>query len=204
MRTATHVLLAGAELPAAPFVVTVIATPEMVTVDEAVRVSVPGVLEFAVNVHWPEASVVPPLVHVPPSVAGARLPDCSAVTVSPAAATKPFPSPASFHSVTVKLCGSLTGFVAVPGSMEIFASTQVFVSGPEFPLLPSVRRLNVVLPTVSVDDAFTTVTPVTAELSVTEHEPVPPDVVQLGALSEPGPLAIAKLIVVRSSAGANG
>src|SRR5919108_559815 len=51
MRTATHVLLAGAELPAAPFVVTVIATPEMVTVDDAVSVSVPGVLEFAVNVH---------------------------------------------------------------------------------------------------------------------------------------------------------
>jgi hypothetical protein len=88
--------------------------------------------------------------------------------------------------------------------MEIFASTQVFVSGPEFPPLPSVRRFNVALPTVSVDDAFTTVTPVTAELSTTEHDPVPPDVVQLGALSEPGPLAIAKLIVVPSGAGANG
>src|ERR671919_643381 len=83
-----HVFVAGPEFSSVPSVVTVklrswpvsvedptgLVAPPNVTVDDAVRVSVPAVLELAVNVHWPAPSVVP-LVHVPPSASGARPPD---------------------------------------------------------------------------------------------------------------------------------
>ena len=84
----------------------------------------------------------------------------------------------SFCSVTVNVCGWPTTFVAF-GAIEIFAFTQRFIAGPEFGATPSVERVSVSPPTETVVDARTAQTPVTAEVSVIEQEPVPPAVVQL-------------------------
>ena len=65
---------------------------------------------------------------------------------------------------------------------------------------PLVVRLRLTPPTLMVVEALTLVMPAVAEVSVTEHEPVPPVVAQLGAESVPGPLAMAKPIVVPSGA----
>ena len=70
--------------------------------------------------------------------------------------------------------------VSLNGEISILASTQFLVAGPELPAAPSVVRSNrTPLTSISLTEALTIVVPTTAELSVTEHEPVPPAVKQL-------------------------
>ena len=122
-------------------------------------------------------------------------------TSSPAAATKPFPSPTSFNSVTVNVCDWPTRFVAADGVIEIFASTNVFVAGAEFPPVPFVLRVKVRPATVGEAEADTTVTPVVFEESVIVQLPVPPDVVHgFAEVKLPGPDTMEKLIDVPSGA----
>lgn len=90
--------------------------------------------------------------------------------------------------------------VRVGERADLLASTQFFTARPELPPEPFVVRLSTTPPTVTAVEALTVVTPVALDVRVTEQEPVPPDVRQLAALSEPGPLAMAKLIVVLSGA----
>ena len=101
----------------------------------------------------------------------------------------------------VNVCGSPTVFVATSGEIWMFASTYVLTAFGESPVSPSpVVRVRVCPATMTVVEACTVVTPGTALFSVTEHEPVVPTVVQLDGLSWPGPLRIAKLIVVPAGA----
>src|SRR5947207_1773640 len=71
---------------------------------------------------------VPAPVHVPPVIAPGPVNDD--VTVSPAAATNPPPTPRFFSTVTVNVCGLPTAFVELPDTV-IRGSTTVSVShGP--------------------------------------------------------------------------
>jgi len=72
------------------------------------------------------------------------------VTVAPAKATNPAPSPTSFCNVTVNVCGCPTSFVAF-GAIEIFAFTHVLVAGPLFAPAPFVFRVNDTPPTLTVE-----------------------------------------------------
>src|SRR5712692_8776566 len=99
----------------------------------------------------------------------------------------------------VKVCVALISLVP-SGLIEMFASTQVLVAGPLLPAEPLVVRLSGTPPTVTVVEAFTTVTPATAEVSVVVQEPVAKSVRQLADPSEPGPLKIEKVIVVPAGA----
>ena len=98
-------------------------------------------------------------------------------TCSPAAATKPFPSPVSFISVTVNVCGWPISFVAF-GAIAIFAFTQRFVATPELPLIESLCRVSVRPATATATWALTTFTPVVLERTLTVQEPVPPEITQ--------------------------
>ena len=100
----------------------------------------------------------------------------------------------------MNVCGAPTRFVA-SGVIAIFASTHLFVAGPEFAPAPSVLRVSETPATASVVCALTVVTPVTAELRLIVQEPVPPDVVHgFAEVNAPGPLSIVKLICVPSGA----
>src|SRR5262245_12823305 len=72
----------------------------------------------------------------------------------------------------------------------MFASTQTFCAGPELPAWPFVVRVNVMPFTTTVVDAFSVVVPAVADVIVTVHDPVPPDVVQFCVVGVPGPLVI--------------
>src|SRR6188508_1189865 len=75
---------------------------------------------------------------------------------------------------------------------------HVLIAFGESPAFASpVARLTVCPPTTTAVEARTVVWPeVVLLVSVTEHSPVVPTVVQLGALSAPGPLTIVKLMTV--------
>src|SRR5437870_8383441 len=82
------------------------------------------------------------------------------------------------------------------------ALTHVLVAEPELPWVPSVVRAMDFPPTEIVADAFTTVTPVTADNSPVEQVPVLVTVTQvLAGVNEPGPLAFENVIVVGAGAG---
>ncbi len=73
MLASTKTLTAGPLLPAVPSVVTVngVGVPSD-PVQLAMPVTLPGVGEVNVTVHWPAASVFGPAVHVPVGVGVAR------------------------------------------------------------------------------------------------------------------------------------
>src|SRR5437762_8209068 len=116
----------------------------------------------------------------------------------------------SFSEVSVRATVLL--FVTVtlnvklpPGSTRVrgvavlstLIESQVLVAlGPSPALASPVARLRLTPLTVTVVAALSTVTPMTADVSVTEQEPLASVVVQLGALRLPGPLTIVKLTVV--------
>jgi hypothetical protein len=197
----TNVFTASPEFGDTPSVATVnAAEPATDNVDDACPVTLPA--EFDVNtiVHSPDAFVfAPALSH---ELAAAFSTEAAPLesaneksTCSPAAATN-VPVPVSFSNVTVNVCGAPTSFVA-SGAIAIFAFTNVFVAEPEFAPTPSVFRVNETPPTASVACALTVATPVTAELNVTWHEPVPPAVVHgFADVNAPGPLSFVKLICV--------
>src|SRR5215213_9535825 len=86
----------------------------------------------------------------------------------------------------------------------MFASTHVFAAFALSPAFVSpVARCNVTPPTTGSVDAFSTVTPAVADVSVTEQEPVVPTVVQLAALRSPGPLTFEKFTTVPAGAFTN-
>src|SRR5262249_48812762 len=87
-------------------------------------------------------------------------------TVSPAAATRPAPSPRSFFTVTVNVWLTPTSFVAGDGVIVMFASTHVLTAGPEppgpaptFAVAGLVSRVRLTPPTVSDAEAFAVVRP---------------------------------------------
>jgi len=86
-----------------------------------------------VIVHWPLPFVFgPAFVQVPVAAVGSVAPlDVVSVTVTCSFAAGPKPEPLSFSSVTVKVCGWPTSFVAL-GAIEIRALTHVLFAGPEF------------------------------------------------------------------------
>src|SRR5262245_31582978 len=86
-------------------------------------------------------------------------------------------------------------------SVRTAESTHSFVAGPELPFAPFVVRVTDTPPTETVVDAFTTVVPAVAEVSVAVQLPVPPAVVHGLPLIVPGPDAIEKLICVPFGAG---
>src|SRR6266542_328207 len=202
---AIQVLVAGPEPPGpwpgivAGSVSRMSVTPPTTKVTVALAVSVPAVGLVITIRHWPAASVSGP--GTPQVVAGrsAKLaPPASTtlkLTCSPFAGTK-VPVPGSFFTVTVKVWVSFTGSVS-SGAIAIQASTQLFWAVPLFGATPFVERVSETPPTATVVFALITVVPVVAEVSVTSHDPVPPTVRQLAALSAPGPLVIARLIWVQ-------
>jgi hypothetical protein len=170
-----------------------------VTVPDAFTVVVPAAFELTITVQLPDAFVVPLGPQVPPVIEPTPL--AVELTVTPLAADQPLPS--FFSTRTVKVCGLPTGFVA-PWPIEIRASTQFFVALLLSPGFPSpVERLRATAATVTLVDALTVVTPVLELLSVTEQEPVVPIVLQLDALSVPGPLTMVNEIVVPAGAFAH-
>src|SRR3954452_10893322 len=83
----------------------------------------------------------------------------------------------------------------------MFASNQVLLAFPESAGFPSFgERESGRPPTVTLVDAFTTVTPAVDEFRFTEHEPVPPEVVQDELSRLPGPLNFESLIPLQSDA----
>src|SRR5438045_2271738 len=87
------------------------------------------------------------------------------------------------------------------GVIWTFASTNVFTASAPSPAgAAAAARFTVNPPPPGAVDARSVVTPAACELSVTEHSPVVPTVLQLAALNEPGPLTSVKLTPV--SAGA--
>ena len=82
------------------------------------------------------------------------VPEMDGVTVSPAAATKPLPSPRSFMTVTVKVCGSVMALVS-SAAMAILASTQVLVAVPLLLPVPSVETVIDSVSIVTVAEAPT-------------------------------------------------
>src|SRR4051812_21877889 len=191
--------MASAEFRPLPSVWTVNgAEPETEIVEAAWPVTLPADGELKVMVHWPAVSVLAPaFVQVPVGAVAAAPFEFVSVTVtcSLLAATKPLPSPMSFCSVTVKVCGCPTMFVA-DGAIAILALTQRFIAGPELGATPSVERVIERPPTETVAEARTAQTPVTAEVRLIEQEPVPPEVVQLPE----APLLTLKLTDVPSGA----
>src|SRR6266545_3966931 len=198
MFASTKVAMASFELPAMPFVATVIAAPPTASVADACPVTVPAVLDVNVIVHCPLASVfAPALVQVPVgAVWAAPLASVSVTaTCSPDAGTNvPF---VSLSSVTVNVCDVPTSCVSF-GTIVIFALAHSFVASMLSPALPSFdSRCSATPPTLTSVAAQTFVVPVVAELIVTVQEPVPPDVLQVaGPMKPPGPETIEKLIVV--------
>ena len=95
-----------------------------------------------------------------------------------------------------------TAFVA-EGPIAMVASTNVFMAGPELRAMPSVSRCRRKPITLTSVVALTTVVPAVEETRVTEHDPVPPEVVQLEALRVPGPLTLTNLMTVPSFALTN-
>ena len=95
-----------------------------------------------------------------------------------------------------------TAFVA-EGPIAMVASTNVFMAGPELRAMPSVSRCRRKPITLTSVVALTTVVPAVEEMRVTEHDPVPPEVVQLEALRVPGPLTLTNLMTVPSFALTN-
>src|SRR5262249_20662941 len=117
------------------------------------------------------------------------------ITVPSGAFTKPLPS--FTFTCAVNVCGVPTSFVAVNGEIWMFASTQLLAAFALSPAFPSpVERVSGTPPTEPIVDAFSVATPAVEEVRLTEHEPVPPAVVQLAGLTEPGPVTTVKLIVV--------
>ena len=134
MFASTNVLTAGPLLPPVPLVVTVkgVGVPSD-PVQLALPVTLPGVGEVKVIVHWPAASVFgPAVVHVPGRGRVGRAVAVGQRDVDvgiPRTATKPAPAPRSFSRVTVNVCGPLISLVAF-GVIEIRALTQVLTAGP--------------------------------------------------------------------------
>jgi hypothetical protein len=87
----------------------------------------------------------------------------------------------------------------------MFASTHVLLALPlpPGPALPAVLRDNETPLTVTVVEALTVSVPAAVFVRLTEQEPVPPAVRQLGALRSPVPLTTANVIVVPFGAGTN-
>src|SRR5438093_523116 len=72
----------------------------------------------------------------------------------------------------------------------MLASTKVFCAGSLLPALPFIVIFTLSLHDAPPIEALITVVPVTLEVSVVVHEPVPPDVVHVALLRLPGPLAM--------------
>src|SRR5262245_55005271 len=90
------------------------------------------------------------------------------VTDSPEAATKPFPSPASSITVAVDVHAAAPQLPTLC-AIQLFASTQRLVAGPELGATPSVETLTVIPWTPTADEAETVATPVVVEFTVKLH-----------------------------------
>jgi hypothetical protein len=151
-----------------------IETPPIVSDAVARPVTVPAVGELKVTRNWPDAFVVP--LNGPAGVGVAPFALVSVTdTDSPAAGTN-VPVPVSFDTVTVKVCGWPTSFVA-DGEMRIYASTQLLAASLHVePVQPAVMLAAVEVargsvPVVAANPMFevacTVDVPVTAEVIVT-------------------------------------
>src|ERR1044071_1744904 len=170
----TNVFTASALFGELPSVDTVTGRPASVSVDDAWPVTVPVELDVKVIVHCPFASVfAPAFVHEP--VGAECVAPCASVSVtatcSPWAFTKPFPSPVSFHSVTVNVCGTPIRFVA-DCAIVILASTNVFTASALFGEFPSVDTVTGKPASVRVDEACPVTVPVVFDLNVIVHWPL--------------------------------
>src|SRR5580765_3564011 len=207
MFASTNVFTASPELPDWPFVETENgADPLTERTLAACPVTVPGVGEVKTIVHCPAAFVFGPassqVLEAAFSTAAAPFAFNSAKpTCSPAAATN-VPVPGSFISVTVKVCGWPTSFVA-SGVIAIFAFTHVFVAGPEFAPAPFVCRVSETPPIESVEWALTVDTPVTLDTRSTVQLPPETTVHGFADVKPPGPESIVKLICVPAGALTN-
>src|SRR5260370_91660 len=174
-------------------------TPPTTTVVEALITVVPVIPEVRVTWQLP----VPPAVV---QLEALRLPGpltmVTLMMVPSGAATYPPPPPSLTFTVEVRTWLVPTGLVAVGGEITILASTQVLLALPLSRPLPSpVLRFSVTPFSITLVEAFTTVTPGVAEVSVTEQLPVASTVAQLEGLRLPGPLPMmAKLMVVPAAA----
>src|SRR5690349_6011356 len=111
MLASTNVLTASPLLGATPSVWTVTGTPVMVRLALAWPVTLPALGDVNVAENWPLALVVPlngPVGLAAPALELARL----IVMDSPAAVTKPLPSPRSLYRVAVNVWGWPTSLVA--------------------------------------------------------------------------------------------
>src|SRR5262249_4724955 len=94
----------------------------------------------------------------------------------------------------------MTSWLALWTSVRTASSAQFLLAELELPAALFVVRVSVRPPTETVVEALTTVVPAVDETRLTVQLPVAPTVVHELALSEPGPDAIAKLIVVPAGA----
>jgi hypothetical protein len=161
-----HSFVAGPELAAVPFVVRVRTTLMTLSVVDAEIVVVPAVDDVIVAVQLP----VPPDV-VQFCAVGVPGPEVIVtVHVVPSGAfTKPVPGLTLTWQVSTWFVP--TGFVAVPGVIWMFASTQFLLAFPDPPdavfcAVPVVRVTTTPLTGMS-DVADTTVTPGVADVIVT-------------------------------------
>ena len=157
------------------------AEPLTASVAEAWPVTLPAVGEVNTIVHWPARSVFAPalsqVLATASSTAPAPLEFVSVKSTCSLAAATNVPVPLSFCSVTVKVCGLPTSFVAL-GVIEIRASTQVLTAATELPFWPFVVRSRFTLLTETVVLAVTVVEPVVGEVRPMVHSPVAPTVAQ--------------------------
>ena len=135
------------------------ASPRTASVAVACPVTLPGVFDVKVIVHWPFAFVFGPAFPQVPVAAVCAAPFESVSvksTCSPAAGLNT-PAPAvSFKSVTVNVCGWPISFVASGSTRRgycsrIFAATNRLMPGPlpPGPLLPAVERVSACPPIVN-------------------------------------------------------
>jgi len=202
IRASNHLAVAGGEFPCAPSVVIVNGADRATeSVEEAVAVTVPGVVDVIVTAHSPAALVMhcsgPGVTGLAPSV-GAEL----IVTVSPEAGMKE-PVPGSFSSLAVNVWAvpARPAFVSA-AAIDILASIPVVIAGSEFARFPSLFSVSVLPLTDRVVCAEARVTPGTAELSSTWQLPLPSATVHgFGEVITPGPESIVNQMLVPLGAG---
>ena len=158
-----------------PFVGPCITTPLIVTVEEALPVTVPPVAEVNVTEHWPLA-FVRQVERTGRSRRPRRSPFVSVTLHGRPAPTGASPEPVSCKTVTVNVCGWPTSFVAF-GAMTIAAFTHSLAASALSPACASpVSRCNETPPTATSVDARTVVCPVAFDVIVNWQSPVVPTV----------------------------
>src|SRR5829696_8358362 len=160
-----------------------------------------------VTVHWPDASVFPKWrptrstypPHVPPKISPKSVKSVLDTIPTPSAGTNPAPSPRSFSTVTVNVCGWPTSFVPdVPIVIRASKSTYCFCALALSPGSPSpVVRVRTTPPTVTSVVAWIVFAPGALEVILTVHSPFGSTVVQLlGPTKVAEPVGIENVISV--------